>query len=195
MCVERAADLMNTDWFKNGLASLVFIGSGTVGIGKGVGLELDMFRKGAKLLVDQSFGFKVYQALGAHRSVAATFYLKRKENVKGLLYFPLQVLRGKLPYLSGNPYLQGATYVFNKHNEVCYRQIEISPGNPRVDYKSLKRAIEEDVKIGMITVRMTDHDIIASIYRRLVVMSGFSTILIAAIIAFKMRKRFFSSSS
>jgi hypothetical protein len=180
MCHVRAAEMLRASWFMNDKkAGLVFIGCGGARIGKDVAIELGIFRAGARMLVDDSPPwYPVYRALGAHQSILGTFTFTRPENYEGLMSWPLQVLKkGKLPFIKGgggDPFLQGATFIFDANKKLVYRQIETSPGYPKVDYTALKRCIEEGVGSGLISVRSNSKNISAL---RLILLLAIGTFL------------------
>lgn len=155
MCVVRATELMNADWFQKRKAKMVFIGSGGVHVGKSVADQAKMFQQGARLLVDPSTESRVYRSLGAKRGVLHTFSFSRFDNLIGLIKYPLEIIRGRLPLKSsgGDVFLQGATFVFSPNGELLYRQIELSPGYPKTDYLTLKQVIENQQELGLVTVK------------------------------------------
>jgi len=166
MCFVRSAELLKADWFKNAKVKLVFMGNGSAEVGKSVALELGIFEKGARLVVDDSAQSDVFRSFGAKRGVLRTFALRRIENFIGLITTPLQLWKGRLPKLpmmetnaiksassSGDPFLQGATFVFDENMNMIFRLIEENPGYPKVDPGKLKRAVEKGERYGLITVR------------------------------------------
>lgn len=165
MCFVRATELMQSDWFKDAQAQVVFIGSGSSKIGKQVGEELGVFKKGARLLVDDTVDSVVYKALGAKRGVLRTFTMRRLDNFVGLISFPLQAFKGRLPKIpilesgkhksdnsSGDPFLQGATLVFDDKVALVFRLIETSPGYPKADPRMLKRSVVNGERFGLVEV-------------------------------------------
>jgi len=168
MCIVRASELMLASWFHEKRAHLLFIGSGSPQVGKKIAEELGIFKRGARMLVDNSDESDVYRCLGAKRGIARTFTMRRWDNLLGLIRFPLEMLRGRIPTVqipflgrrkastsSGDPFLQGALYVFDKKGTICYRLIEESPGYPRPDMQAIKRVIDDGTKFGVVSVRAT----------------------------------------
>lgn len=170
MCIVRAAEMMQANWFLERKARIVFIGSGSPQVGKTVAVELGIFRQGARLLVDNSDDSRVYTSLGTKRGIGRTFTFTRLDNLVGLLKFPLEIARGRNPTVplpiigsrrkgessAGDPFMQGATFIFDKNQQLFFRQIEESPGYPATDFRSLERVVLEGVKLGVVTVRPVD---------------------------------------
>ena len=167
MCFVRLTELLETDWFKQKKAEIVFIGNGSAQVGKGLGEELGVFKNGARLLVDDSVDSVVYNALGAKRGILRTFTLTRFDNFVGLFSISLQLLKGRIPSIpmlmhgaarkpdscSGDPYWQGAVFVFDENQQLRYRQIEQTPGNPKTDFRALRKVVEDGARIGVISVK------------------------------------------
>lgn len=141
MCIDRARDIVQ---WGQGRVGLVFVGSGSPASGKTVFEELRLREFGARLVVDESKDSEVYTALGAKRGMARTMKFTRLDNLMGLFSYPASARKHGKPGKqgAGDPWLQGATLIVGEDGIVLYRQLETSPGCPRVDYASMDRVVK-----------------------------------------------------
>jgi hypothetical protein len=166
MCFVRSAEMLDTDWFKQGNNQLVFIGSGSAQVGNKAGEVLGIFKKGARLLVDDSRYSVVYSGFGLHRGVIRTFTVQRLDNIAGWFKFPGEVMKGSFPTIpllergekksttsSGDPFLQAGTFVLDENMNLVFKMVETSPGYPKPDNRAIRRALENGEQYGLVTVR------------------------------------------
>jgi hypothetical protein len=193
MCFVRASELLNAEWFKEGRAQLVLVGSGSVSIGQSVAEELGVFAKGGKLVVDDTRESEVYRAFGTKRGVLRTFDTRRLDNVAGLLRFPLEMVKGRFPTINilnrlfgkdgkktetsaGDPFLQGGTFVLDEQMNLVFRLIEEHPGYPKADPKAIKRAVNHGERFGLVTVKSPNADTGVSTLFLFFILVGFAAL-------------------
>ena len=88
----------------------------------------------------------VFERLRCARGVARTLCFSRQRalfNIAGLLAFPFQVCRGRVPgYSSGDPWQLGGVFLLSPGGEELYAMREEKPGWPLIDTPALARAAD-----------------------------------------------------
>ena len=124
--------------------AVVAVGSGWPSAAAGLIDELGVDARASNLRLLADPQREAYRFLRAHRGVVRTFTWRRWANVLGFMAFPAQLCcRRRMPGLNaGDPWQQGATFVFAAHGQrELFALREESPGWPGLDEAALVCAV------------------------------------------------------
>lgn len=90
---------------------------------------------------------EIYDFIGSKYSITGTFTFTKIENLYGLLAFPIEFLKGRMPFINaGDPFQQGGQILLslNDYKKCKYLNLETSPGYPKMDWNIINNIISEN---------------------------------------------------